>query len=152
MYSISTLLVSVIWQPQARNAHMQSATMVCLSPAQTQQDSSYVYALLHRPCDCNPNSAFPVGEKTSDKDNVLLCSTCVKCQLWTMSGADSSHIVWNSNEKTIYVCAVCVTSENGLCVWCLCVRLCHIIFQLPLVYATNSQMHPLCFISVVSWQ
>ena len=35
---------------------------------------------------------FPVGENSSDADNLLLCATCVKGKLWTMSGPDSSSI------------------------------------------------------------
>lgn len=49
-------------------------------------------------------TVFPVSENTSDRDkNVPLCATCVKGQLWILSGPDSSEIVRSSYDKTAFV-------------------------------------------------
>lgn len=49
------------------------------------------------------NTVFPVGENTSDTDNVLLCPTCVKGQLWT---TDSPDVAQSSCEERSYLRAV----------------------------------------------
>ena len=57
----------------------------------------HVVSLLCCPCDHMVNQEFPVGENTSDTDNLLLYAT--KRQLRTMSAPHSLDIVCSSNEE-----------------------------------------------------
>lgn len=78
----------------------------------TEQQESAVYdQIMNRPQDCgvicvmscllySPNVVFPVSNDTSDTDNLLLCPTCVKEKLWTMSALDSQNSYQSSYEKT----------------------------------------------------
>lgn len=54
---------------------------------------------LHHSATARVNQTFPVGEDTCDTDNLLLCATCVKGQLQTVSRPDSPDVIWSSFEK-----------------------------------------------------
>lgn len=61
------------------------------------QDSSTLPGLFS-----NLNRVFPVGEHTSNMNNLLLYATCVNGQLQKMSGPDSLDIVQSSCVKIFF--------------------------------------------------
>jgi len=91
-----------------RNLSLSGLVPKSLNKAKQRQDTLFMTKLhlatwprcyqhhVQAPLCSKPKGVFPLAENASDRDNLMLSATCLKEQLWTISGPDISDIVHSS--------------------------------------------------------